>query len=318
VTAAQEKTLLRAGPHRVAIARPHKVLFPEAGITKQDLVEYYRRIAPWILSHLRGRPLALERYPDGIDRPGFFQKTVPAYYPAWIKTVTVKKKAGGAVRHVVCGDVATLVYLANQACVTPHVWLSRIDRLDSPDQMVFDLDPSTDRFELVKSTARSVKALLDELGLPAYLKTTGSRGLHVAVPLRRGEDFDSVRAFARAVAKIVVSQAPDQRTLEQRKDRRRGRVFVDTNRNAYAQTVAPAYAVRARPGAPVSVPLAWSELGSRARADGVTIRTVFDRLERAGDPWADFWRRGVSLGKARAKLEELDATRRVPTEAELR
>jgi len=315
---ATQEALIRVGSRRVAIARPWKVLFPEAGITKQDLVDYYRRVATRILPHLRGRPLALERYPDGIDQPGFFQKAAPAYYPPWIKTVTVKK-VGGTVRHVVCDDVATLVYLANQACVTPHVWLSRIDSLDCPDQMVFDLDPSVDRFELVTSAARSLKGLLDELGLPAYLKTTGSRGLHVAVPLRRGENFDSVRAFARAVARIVVREAPEQRTLEQRISRRRGRVFVDTNRNAYAQTVAPAYAVRARAGAPVSVPLAWSELGSGAlRADGVTIRSVFDRLESAGDPWTDFWRRGVSLRRARRRLEDLDAIRRVPPEAELR
>jgi DNA ligase D-like protein (predicted 3'-phosphoesterase) len=181
------------------------------------------------------------------------------------------------------------MYLANQACITPHIWLSRVDQLACPDQMVFDLDPSGDSFGTVQATARSLKALLDRLGLPAYLKTTGSRGLHVAVPLRRSEEFDPVRAFARVLAEIVVSQDPGQRTLEQRKSRRRGRVFVDVNRNAYAQTVAPAYAVRARRGAPVSVPLDWDELGKEGlRPDGATIRTVFDRLQKIGDPWADF------------------------------
>jgi bifunctional non-homologous end joining protein LigD len=232
--------------------------------------------------------------------------------PAWIKTVTVRKD-GGTVRHVVCNDAATLVYLANQACVTPHVWLSRADQLDHPDQMVFDLDPSGDSFEPVKATAQSLKELLDRLGLPAYLKTTGSRGLHVAVPLKRGEGFDSVRAFARELALAVVSHEPSQRTLEQRISLRRGRVFVDTNRNAYAQTVAPAYAVRARRGAPVSAPLNWSELGNKAlRSDGETIRSVFDRLDKVGDPWADFGRRAVSLRPARQKLEGLNDTRRVP------
>jgi bifunctional non-homologous end joining protein LigD len=310
--------LIRVDGHDVKITRSDKILFPEDGITKQDLIDYYHRIAPWILPHLEGRPLAMERYPDGIDKPGFFQKTAPFYYPGWIKTVTIKKKTGGTVRHVVCDDAATLVYLANQACVTPHIWLSRTDKLDYPDQMVFDLDPSEDNFESVKTTAQSLKELLEWLGLPAYLKTTGSRGLHVAVPLKRTESFDSVRAFARVLARVVVSQEPGQRTLEQRKNMRRGRLFVDTNRNAYAQTVAPAYAVRARRGAPVSVPLDWSELRRKnLRPDGVTIRSVFDRLAEVGDSWADFWRRGASLNQARQKLEKLNATRRIPQEAEV-
>ena len=174
--------VIRIGRHSVRTTHPGKIRFSDDGITKRDLIDYYRRIAPWILPHLRGRPLALERYPDGIDEPGFFQKATPSYYPGWIETVTVRK-GGGTVKHVVCDDAATLVYLANQACVTPHIWLSRIDKLDYPDQMVFDLDPVGDSFEPVKATAQSLKELLDQLGLPAYLKTTGSRGLHVAVPL---------------------------------------------------------------------------------------------------------------------------------------
>jgi bifunctional non-homologous end joining protein LigD len=311
--------LIQIGDRSVAISHPEKVLFPEDGITKRELVEYYRRIAPWILPHLRDRPLAMECYPDGIDRPGFFRKNAPSHFPAWIGIVTVPKKPGGAVRHLVCDDVATLVYLANQACITPHVWLSRTDRLTCPDQMVFDLDPSDDSFGPVRATAQSLKGLLDRLGLPAYLKTTGSRGLHVAVPLERSEGFDAVRTFARQMAKVVVSQEPGQRTLEQRKSRRRGRVFVDINRNAYAQTVAPAYAARARHGAPVSAPLYWNELErENLRPDGVTIRTVFDRLQKIGDPWAGFWQRRALLDRARQQLEELHVARRVPQEEEAR
>jgi bifunctional non-homologous end joining protein LigD len=245
----------------------------------------------------------MERYPDGIDHPGFFQKAAAAYYPPWVRTVTVRK-VGGTVTHVVCDDAATLVYLANLACVTPHVWLSRTAQVDYPDQMVFDLDPGDERFEPVKEVARSLGALLAQLGLPAYLKTSGLRGLHVVVPLRPRERFDAVHAFAREVARVVVSQNPEQRTLEQRKSRRRGRVFVDINRNGYAQTVAPAYAVRARRGAPVAVPLAWDELERKdLRSDGWTTRTVFDRLSRVGNPWADFGRRRVSLHGALRKLE---------------
>jgi bifunctional non-homologous end joining protein LigD len=228
---------------------------------------------------------------------------VSSYFPKWIRRVTVKK-VGGTVTHLVCNDAATLVYIANQACVTPHIFLSRIDKLDVPDQMVFDLDPQGDDFEPVRATAQAFKQLLDDLQLPAYLKTTGSRGLHVVVPLQRREGFDSVGDFARELARIVVSQGPEERTMEPLKVNRGGRVFIDTNRNAYAQLVAPAYAVRARKGAPVSVPLAWSELNKKSlRSDGVTIRSIFDRLDKVGDPWADLWRSGVSLTRARRKLE---------------
>src|SRR5438309_5462126 len=193
---AERGETIRIGSYDVKITRPDKVLFPDDRITKRDLINYYRRIAPWMLPHLRGRPLTLERFPDGIDKTRIIQKASSSYNPAWVKTVTVKK-VGGTVRHVVCENEATLAYLANQACVTPHIWLSRSDRLDYPDQMVFDLDPAADDFEAVKATARSFKELLDQLCMPAYLKSTGSRGLHVAVPLKRNERFDAVRAMAR-------------------------------------------------------------------------------------------------------------------------
>jgi bifunctional non-homologous end joining protein LigD len=304
VMAADEKPI-RVGRYEVKVTNLTKVLFPRDGITKQDLIEYYQRIAAWMLPHLRDRPLALERYPDGIEKQNFFQKEVAAYYPKWIERVTVKK-VGGTVRHVVCNNAATLVYLANQACITPHMWLSRVEKLNYPDQMVFDLDPSRDDFDAVKKTARSIGELLGKLDLPAYLKTTGSRGLHIAVPLKQEEDFDAVRGFARRVAEIVAGQAPNERTMEQRKEKRRGRVFLDINRNAYAQHMAAAYAARARPRAPVSAPLEWKELDRKdLRADGVTIRSVFERVEKLGDVWEDFARRAVSLKKARKEVGSL-------------
>jgi len=297
--------ILRVDGHEVGITRPEKVLFPGDGITKGDVIRYYQRIGPWMLPHLEGRPLALQRFPDGIDKPGFFQKATPAYYPAWTRKVTVQKE-GGTVRHVVCDDAATLVYLANQACITPHIWLSRVDKLQFPDQMIFDLDPSTGDFAPVVDAALSLKGLLDDLELPAFIKTTGSRGLHVAVPLNRKRGFDSVRAFARRVAEVIVAQHPSRYTIEQYKSKRRGRVFIDVNRNAWAQTAVAVYAVRPRKGAPVSVPLAWSELHQKGlRPDGITIRTVFERIDKKDDPWKDFWRHAASLDKAGPKLEQL-------------
>ena len=297
-----EAGVLRVDGREIEISRPEKVLFPEDGITKGDLIEYYARVAPYMLPHLHDRPLTLERYPNGINTKRFFQKDVSSYFPKWLRTVTVPK-VGGTVTHLVCNDTASLVYIANQACVTPHIFLSRIDKLEVPDQMVFDLDPQGDDFDLVRSTAWDFKRLLDELELPAFLKTTGSRGLHVVVPLRRSEKYDAVRAFARELAGIVVGQAPEARTMESLKANRGDRVFIDTNRNGYAQLVAPAFAVRARKGAPVSVPLEWDELKKKSlRSNSFTIRNLFDRLERVSDPWAAFWRNGVSLNKARRNL----------------
>ncbi len=296
------KGVVRVDGHEIEISRPEKVLFPEDGITKGELIEYYARIASRMLPHLCDRPLTLERYPNGINTKRFFQKEVSSYFPEWIRRATVKK-VGGSVTHVVCNDTATLVYLANQACITPHIFLSRVDKIDQPDQMVFDLDPQGEDFELVRSTAHAFKQLLDELELPAFLKTTGSRGLHVVVPLQRRETYDTVREFARELAAIVVGQAPKERTLEQLKAQRGTRVFIDTNRNGYAQLVAPAFAVRARKAAPVSVPIDWADLKKKGlRPNGVTIRTIFDHLENAPDPWEAFGRSRASLAKARRKL----------------
>lgn len=263
------------------VTNPTKVLFPGDGITKGALIEYYQRIAPWILPHLRDRPLALERYPDGIEKQRFFQKEVGAYYPKWIDRVTVKK-VGGTVRHVVCNNAATLVYPANQACITPHMWLSRVEKLNYPDQMVFDLDPSRDDFDAVKETARSIGELLEKLELPAYLKTTGSRGLHIAVPLRQDEGFDAgagVREAGGGGCRDGGAERADDGAAERK---------------------------AARAGAPVSAPLDWKELDKKdLRPDGVTIRNVFEPVEKFGDVWKDFARRAASLKKARKKLEGL-------------
>ena len=290
------------------VTRPSKVLFPKDGITKGELVAYYERIAPRMLPFLAERPLVLQRFPDGIARSGFIQKAASPHYPSRIKTVTVKK-VGGTVRHVVCDDAETLTYLANQACITFHTWLSRVAALDSPDQMIVDFDPSREGdITGVVSGALVLKEILDGLELPGYAKSTGSRGVHVVVPLDAGRDFEFVRGFARQLAAIVVDRDSSRYTLEQHKRNRRGRVFIDINRNAYAQTAAAPYTVRPRDGAPVSVPLDWRELRTKGfRPDAVTIRNIFDRLDRVEDPWKHFWRDAVSLDKAARKLENLHA-----------
>jgi bifunctional non-homologous end joining protein LigD len=242
----------------------------------------------------------MERFPDGIDGPRLVQKRAGAYFPHWIRTASMPKQ-DGTVRHVVCQDAATLVYLANQACITPHVWLSRIDKPHQPDQMIFDLDPSGDDFVSVCRAALNLRELLKHDHLEAFVKTTGSRGLHVLVPLKRRADFDEVRAFARAIATELVESDAEHLTLEVRKNKRGGRIFIDTARNAYAQTAAPPYAVRPRPGAPVAAPLEWRELeDSRLTADRYTIHNIFERLRKRGDIWTDVARHAQALPHKRA------------------
>jgi bifunctional non-homologous end joining protein LigD len=256
-----------------------------------------------MLPHLRDRPLNMQRLPDGLDGPAFYEKKVPSHFPDWVSTVEVST-ADGPQRQVMADDVRTLVYLAQQACLTPHTWLSRVGHLEQPDQLVFDLDPSVEGLAAVRRATRMVGELLDDLGLRSYLKTTGSRGYHVLVPLRPEEDFDSVRGFARAVAAVLVEREPDLLTLEQRKDKRGDRIFVDVLRNGYGQTAVPAYAVRPRPGAPISTPLEWGEL-SRVAPDQHTVTSIRRRLAQRPDPWAKVRRHAQGLGRARERLARI-------------
>ncbi|QKV93685.1 ATP-dependent DNA ligase [Streptomyces sp. NA02950] len=297
---------VRAGHHTVEISRPGKVLFPDDGITKSDLVDHYRAVARLMVPQLRGRPLMMERHPDGIGGKPLMQKNAPDYFPDWVRRAVLPKE-GGEVTHVVCDGSATLVYLVDQACITPHRWLSRADRPDHPDRLVFDLDPPGESgFEAVRWAARRVCALLGDIGLPGQLMTTGSRGLHVVVRLDRGADFDTVRTFARDTAEVLAARHPDRLTTETRKANRRGRLYLDIQRNAYAQTAVAPYAVRSRPGAPVATPIDAEELDDPAlTADRWTVRTIGERLEN--DPWAGTGARGRSLGAARRRLERLTA-----------
>jgi bifunctional non-homologous end joining protein LigD len=242
----------------------------------------------------------MERFPDGADKDGFFEKRAPEHFPDWVHLTEVET-SDGAQEQVVVEDTRTLVFLADQACFTPHTWLSREAHLRQPDQMVFDLDPSTDDLAGVRNATRMVGDLLDDLGLTAFVKTSGSRGYHVLVPLRPDEDFDDVRRFARAVADTLAGAAPDSVTTEHRKAKRGDRVFVDTLRNGYGQTVVPPYAVRARRHAPVSTPLDWSEL-SKVAPQGHTISSVPRRLGQRADPWQDLRPYAQELGRARERL----------------
>jgi len=300
----------RYGGRSVETSDEDKVLFPEIGLTKGGLIDYYERIADAILPHLRDRPLALQRFPDGIAEEGFYQKQVGGHFPDWIRTVRVPLvSTDGHQDLVVCDEKATLGYLANQACITLHPWLSGVDALDQPDVLIVDLDPPGDDFEAARSAALQVRALFDELDVACYAKLTGSTGVHVVAPLDAGADFDTVRGFASDAMALLAARHPDALTTEQRKSKRRGRVYLDIGRNAYGQTAVAPWSVRPLPEAPVAAPIAWKDLEAPGLgARDYTVENVFRRIARRADPWADWRRRARSLEPARERLDELRGT----------
>jgi bifunctional non-homologous end joining protein LigD len=288
----------------VEVTHPDRVLFPDpssqTGITKGELVDYYGEVAETMLPHLKGRALTVQRFPRGIGEQGWVQQDFADSLPDWMGRVGVAKE-GGTVVHPVAERPEALRWLANQNCVTLHVWQSRQARLHNPDRLVFDLDPSDGDFAVLRETARTVAGVLEDLGLACYVQTTGSRGLHVVVPLRADTDFDTARQFARDVAEVAVADDPAHRTVEVRKDKRGRRIYLDIMRNAYAQNAVAPYSVRAREGAPVATPLEWDELDTCGlRSDRFTIRNLGKRLAGQRDPWAGMHRHARSLtGPAR-------------------
>ena len=289
------------------ITHPEKVLFPDDGITKGELASYYEAIAPVMLPHIRLRPVTMERYPAGIDKPGFMQKDVSKGFPEWLERVEVPKK-GGTVNHPVVRDERSLLWLANQNCITPHVWVSRAPEVFYPDICVFDLDPSIDDAAMLRTAALQLRDFLDELGLPAWVKTSGSKGFHIAVPVDGKADFGEVARFAHRVARLLVKRDPENLTLEFSKVDRGRRILIDTGRNGYSATFAATYAVRPKTGAPVSAPCTWEEIergevGPRT----FTLRGMKDRIAEVGDLWSDMRRRKRSLRRPMERLQKMVA-----------
>lgn len=273
----------------VAISHADKVLFPRDRITKHDLVSYYGRVADVILPHIQGRPLTLERFPADIDAKGFIQQSRGDHFPEWLPGTVIEHGGDtGAIAHVLCHEPCHLRYLANQDTITLHAWLSRQEQLGCPDKLILDLDPPDGGFEVVRWAASRVRRVVEQTGLTAFVKTTGSRGVHVVVPLCPDAGFERVRAAATRLAEHLVRLHPDQLTLAHRKDKRGGRLYLDVLRNAFGQTAVAPYAVRARAGAPVAVPVTWSELADpELGPQSFTIENMPARLDSIGDPWAD-------------------------------
>ena len=289
------------------ITHPEKVLFPDDGITKGELASYYEAIAPVMLPHIRLRPVTMERYPAGIDKPGFMQKDVSKGFPEWLERVEVPKK-GGTVNHPVVRDERSLLWLANQNCITPHVWVSRAPEVFYPDICVFDLDPSIDDAAMLRTAALQLRDFLDELGLPAWVKTSGSKGFHIAVPVDGKADFGEVARFAHRVARLLVKRDPENLTLEFSKVDRGRRILIDTGRNGYSATFAATYAVRAKTGAPVSAPCTWEEIErGEVGPQTFTLRGMKDRIAEVGDLWSDMRRRKRSLRRPMERLQKMVA-----------
>jgi bifunctional non-homologous end joining protein LigD len=301
------------------ITHPEKVLFPDDGITKGELAAYYEAIAPIMVPHIRARPVTMERYPAGIGEKGFWQKDVSKGFPAWLERVDVPKK-DGTVHHPLVTDTRSLLWITNQNTITPHVWTSRAPNLYYPDICVFDLDPSEDDPDVLRAAALGLRDLLDELGLPGWVKTSGSKGFHIIVPLDGKARMGEVARFAHAVGTLLVQRDPTHLTQEFSKADRGGRILVDTGRNGYSATFAATYAVRAKPGAPVSAPCTWEEVergevGPRT----FTLRSMAGRIAEVGDLWSDMHRRSrLARRSSHAKERSEGFSLRRPMEQLLR
>ncbi len=291
------------------ITHPEKVLFPDSGITKGELCTYYEAVAPLMLPHVRGRPITMERFPAGIEKKGFIQKDVSKGFPSWLERVEVENRNDNvrdSVHYPLVTDARSLVWLANQNSITQHVWISRVPKLYQPDLCVFDLDPSEEDPAALRTAALAVRELLDEFGLPSFVKTSGSKGFHILIPLDGEGEADSAWRFAHGAGAVLVKRHPELLTQEFIKADRGRRIFVDTGRNLPGATFAAVYAVRPKPGAPVSAPCTWQEL-EQATVGPQTfkLRTMAARIADVGELWSSLDDRRCSLREPTEKLRTL-------------
>lgn len=295
-----ENESIKVSGRTIPLTNTDKILFPKSKITKQEVIDYYLWVSKWMLPLIKNRPISMHRFPSGIDKEGFFQKNISDYFPKWVGSHKIKTREKGKIEMVVCNDKPTLIYLANQACITPHIWLSTIDKIDYPDRMIFDLDPPGKDFKEVMEGAKIIHELLDHLGLSSYPMTTGSKGLHIVIPIKKEVDFTEVRMIAKDIASLLCEKMPKMFTTEQRKNKRKGRIFIDYLRNAYGQTGVAPFAIRAIEGAPIAMPLSWQELKGSLHSQSYNIKNI---KKKATSPWKGM--RGSSIKSAQKKLEKI-------------
>ncbi len=288
-----------------------KIYWKREGYTKQDLIDYYRQVAPAILPHLSDRPMSLHRFPDGADAKGFYQKDFSGYKPRFIRTHRVHSESSArSIDYVLCQNEETLLYLANLGCIEMNPWLSRVQSIDRPDFLVIDLDPDDHPYSDVVDVALATRKLLEKLEIESFCKTSGSRGMHVCVPLRARFEYELAREFAERVCRRISLDFPALTTLERNPAKRGGRMYLDFMQNRISQTLASAYSARPKPGATVSTPLRWSEVTRKLDPAAFTIRTLPRRLDRLGDLWAPLLERQNDVSRALGELRELESERK--------
>lgn len=294
---------LKIGSHVIEVTHPDKIIFGKSGFTKQNLIDYYHAIASIMIPHIKNRPISMQRFPQGIHEDIFFQKDAADYFPSWIQRYPIPKQTGGTVEYITINTAATLIYLANQACV-PHIWLSKVDRLEKPDRLIFDLDPAHEHsFDTVQKVARHLKEVLDHLELPSFYMLTGSRGAHIVIPLKRIHTFDTTRSFAYDIAQLLAYQFPTLITIDMHKSKRGKRIFLDWLRNGFGATTVAPYAIRALEGAPIAVPITWQELQKKDLfSQKYTIKNIAQYINKNGDIWHDMDKHAVPLKSAQKKL----------------
>jgi bifunctional non-homologous end joining protein LigD len=307
---ARDADRIEVGPFSVSVSNPEKVLFPKSGITKREFVDYYVLAARYILPHVQGRPISMERFPDGVGGDRFFQKATPEYFPDFLTRVEIASEEGTSKLYTVIDNEASVVYLANLVTI-PHIWMSRADALRRPDRLVWDLDPMGVGFDKVKVGAKLLRYLLGELGLACYPMLTGSRGIHVVAFTRPEADVDVVFQFTKDVAVLLARKLPQLFTATYTKSQRGRKIYLDYHRNVYAQTAVAPYAVRAREGAPAAVPILWEDVDDDAlQANAFTVRNAASRLEEVGDAWGEV-DRFDDLNAAREQVADLLAASRI-------
>ena len=289
----------------IACTNVDRVMFPETGVTKAELIAYYHQIADHMLPELRDRPVSVERYTKGIDRGGFFQKHFQKHFPDWLGRAELGSKT--KVVYPIVDSTAGLVYLANQGSIAFHVWTSRKDTPEYPDLLVFDLDPPEGRFDLVRETALHLRDLFEELELPAFVKTTGGKGLHVIAPTDGRATYGEVMQLCNKISALLCKRHPDKVTSEFYKKDRKGRLYLDVMRNALGATIIAEYSVRGRPGAPISAPITWAEVSDPKMApNGFKLRDMRKRLDKRGDPWSALRAKLGSVDTADAALDDIE------------
>jgi len=297
-------TSLRAARAEVTITNPKKIFWPDEGYTKADLIAYYEAVAPLLLPYLRERPVVLTRYPDGITGKSFFQKDAPEFVPAWVRTERIySKEAEREIDYFIVNDVETLRYIANLGTIPLHLWSSRLGSLERPDWLILDLDPKGAPFADVVKVARRLHEILDELGLPNYIKTSGATGLHILIPLGARYTHEEARSFGRLLALLGVEAAPESATIARPIRARGDKVYIDFAQNGHGRTIVSPFSVRPLPGAPVSCPLRWDQVTARLDPMRFTIKTIPNQFEKMQDPLAPILTGATDMAAAIARIE---------------